>query len=219
MKNQLSLEVAKPCLENFNQFTTTSKGGYCDSCTKEVIDFTIMKDEQIINYFETNSGIKTCGRFKNHQLKTYNQSIKLDRKLRFASRIAIACLALFSFGTIQAQKNKAKSESQKNVAIQIQNLIVKGNVSDGTNPIPGVNIILQGSTIGTVTDGDGNFAFPKKLKKGDALIFSYLGYKSQKVVMKNESSAAKIDLKLDMELDEVVIMGDVATKRVYKSRN
>jgi len=217
MKNQLNLKVNKPCLENFNQFAPTENGGFCNSCTKEVIDFTAMKDAQIVNYFKTNSDENTCGRFRSHQLKTYEDSNKIETRFSFASRIGIACLALFSFGVIQGQNTKTGKVKVTNT-IQNEGIVVKGNVSEGTIPLPGVNVILKGSKIGTQTDFDGNFTFPQKLKKGDVLLFSYVGMESQKVVINDGKSASKIALKVNMELDEIIIMGDVASKRVFKSR-
>ena len=81
--------------------------------------------------------------------------------------------------------------------------------------IPGVNVVLEGTDIGTITDFDGNFEFPQKLKKGDVLVFSYVGMASKKVKIENKTSAANISL--NMQLDTVIIMGEVAVKEVYKS--
>lgn len=81
--------------------------------------------------------------------------------------------------------------------------------------IPGVNVVLEGTDIGTITDFDGNFEFPQKLKKGDVLVFSCVGMASKKVKIENKTSAANISL--NMQLDTVIIMGEVAVKEVYKS--
>ena len=123
-------------------------------------------------------------------------------------KIGLVCLAFFSMTTIQAQVIKNTSE---------KTILVEGNVSDETGPLPGVNIILQGTRIGTATDFNGDFEFPQKLKKGDVLVFSYIGMKSQKVVISDENSASKIELKIGMMLDNVIIVGKVATKKVYTS--
>ena len=57
--------------------------------------------------------------------------------------------------------------------------IVKGVVRDDTSaPMPGVNIYLKGTTEGTVTDADGKFEFPRKLKEGDVLVFSFIGFET-----------------------------------------
>ncbi|MEJ7644660.1 MAG: carboxypeptidase-like regulatory domain-containing protein [Chryseolinea sp.] len=40
---------------------------------------------------------------------------------------------------------------------------------------PGVNVILQGTEVGTNTDANGRFEFPQKLKQGDVLVFYFIG--------------------------------------------
>lgn len=217
MKSQLQLSVTKPCSEKFSNFTPTKNGGHCDSCNKEVIDFTKMKDEKIIKFFQ-NSTENTCGVFNSHQLKTYNQVEKSERRLSLIGKIGIACLTLLSFGTINAQNTENK-KAETTLSQRTEAFTVKGTVKENDMVLPGVNILLQGTAVGTSTDFDGNFVFPKKLKKGDVLIFSYIGYKSQKVVISDKQTASNVALKLDMQLDEVMILGEVTSKKRYQSRN
>lgn len=132
-----------------------------------------------------------------------------SKKINYLIGIAFVCLTLFSITTTQAQDVTTLID---------KNFAVKGNVSDETGPLPGVNILLQGTSIGTATDINGDFEFPKKLSKGNILVFSYLGLTPQKIVIKNEESASKINLKIDMTLTEILIVGKVATKKVYKSK-
>ncbi|WP_370478538.1 SusC/RagA family TonB-linked outer membrane protein [Tamlana flava] len=90
--------------------------------------------------------------------------------------------------------------------VETQTLVVTGSVVDAVNnePIPGVNVVLKGSRLGTTTDFDGNFTF--KLPGNKAiLIFSYLGYKTQEITV-TESTELNIKLEVEVEgLDEVVI--------------
>jgi len=223
MKNQFKLNIQTPCSKNFNQFTPTTKGGFCGSCKKEVIDFTEMNAQEITTFFKNKETQNTCGRFNNNQLKTYNQESPKKHKLSFLSGMAIACLAIFSSITAQAQEvKKTITSADDNSKIEAnkseKNIIIKGNVSENNQPLPGANVILQGSTIGIATDFDGNFEFPEKLKIGDVLIISYIGFEAQKVVIENNKSATEIDLKIDMEMTSCVIMGEVAVKKVYQSK-
>lgn len=210
MKRQLKLEISKTCQENYNGFEKTTNGGFCNSCSKEVLDFTEKGVSEIHDYFSNNSE-NTCARLTTNQLDVINGRSKLN----LVRSVGIACLALFSFGEVVAQENATTSETT--VTKQENTFTIKGNVQDGDFPLTGVNIILQGSKIGTQSDINGDFIFPKKLKIGDVLIFSYVGMKSQKVVVNSESSAENISLKLDMELDQVILMGKVSTKKVYRS--
>ncbi len=223
MKNQFNLNIKTPCSENFNQFSPTPDGGFCGSCEKEVIDFTKMNRQEIVSFFKNKETQNTCGRFNSNQLKTYNEKHQKNKKFSFFGGIGLACLALFSFGTAQAQDTKKGTKATANLS-EIKaskfekNILVKGNVSNETAPLPGVNIILEGTNIGTTTNFDGDFEFPQKLKKGDVLVFSYIGLESQKVVIDNENSTSKIELKINMNMDSCILMGKIAVKKVYKSK-
>ena len=87
-----------------------------------------------------------------------------------------------------------------------QGNVAKGVVYDETGaPAMGVNILKKGTTEGTITDLDGRFEIAAK--KGDVLVFSYIGYMSQEITFNGQ---AKLDVRLkeDAEkLDEVVVVG------------
>ena len=225
MKNQISLDIKKPCSENYKAFAPTAKGGFCSTCTKEVIDFTHMNAQETIAYFKNNSAKNTCGRFNSSQLKTYNIPAKQSKKLSFLSGIGLACLSLLSLTAVQGQVMQKKSNSAKDDASKIINqkqekvFTVKGTLSDYAGPLPGANILLEGTEIGTQTDFDGHFTFPKKLKQGDVLVFSYVGFKSKKVVISSDNETSEIELKLDMEEAACFLVGKVAVKKVYTSKN
>ncbi|MCB0474088.1 MAG: TonB-dependent receptor [Flavobacteriaceae bacterium] len=85
---------------------------------------------------------------------------------------------------------------------------VKGKVTDKTTqePLPGVNVIVKGTTNGAVTDFDGLYSLDK-VNTGDVLVFSFIGYNSQEVTV---TSGADINVSLDEaaeSLDEVVVIG------------
>ncbi|WP_178984621.1 carboxypeptidase-like regulatory domain-containing protein [Winogradskyella helgolandensis] len=223
MQNQFNLDIKTPCSENFNQFSPTEKGGFCSSCEKEVIDFTQMNAEEIIVFLKNKSTQNTCGRFNKNQLGEYTKKPNNNKRLSFLSGIGLACVALFSSFTSQAQNTSNTIEPKQNTseikATKFEkNIIAKGNVTEGDSPLPGANVVLQGSTVGIATDFDGNFTFPEKLKIGDVLIISYLGFESQKVVIENKNSASKIELNIDMKVDSCMILGKVAVKEIYKSK-
>lgn len=221
MKNQISLNIIKPCSEKFDQFSPTQKGGFCGSCQKEVIDFTTINAQEIVDYFGTKKTQNTCGRFKSDQLTFYSQKRK---RISFLSGIGLACLSLLSISTAQAQEAKQQSESSEKKPSEMpsskfqKDISVKGHVSEKNTPLPGVNVVLEGTTIGTQTNFDGDFVFPQKLKQGDVLIFSYIGLTTQKVVITDADSTSKIELKINMNMDSFILMGDVAVKKVYKSK-
>lgn len=61
-----------------------------------------------------------------------------------------------------------------------QQITVKGSVKDNTGlPIIGANVVVKGTTIGTITDFDGNYLL--KANRGETLVFSFVGYKSKEL--------------------------------------
>jgi TonB-dependent starch-binding outer membrane protein SusC len=71
-------------------------------------------------------------------------------------------------------------------------------------PIPGVNINIQGSATGTSTDFDGKFKL-QNVKKGDKVVFSFIGYKSEVVVYSNQTTMT-VSLEEDAsQLQEVIV--------------
>jgi len=80
---------------------------------------------------------------------------------------------------------------------------VSGVVSDGKEePVPGVAVIVKGTKTGTLTDFDGKFTI--EASNGQTLVFSYLGLKTQEVVVKG--SSIKVVMQEDaQQLDEVVV--------------
>ncbi|WP_299671753.1 von Willebrand factor type A domain-containing protein [uncultured Polaribacter sp.] len=90
--------------------------------------------------------------------------------------------------------------------IQAQQKEITGIVTDENNQgLPGVSVLIKGTTNGTETNFDGNYVI--KAKIGDTLVFTYLGFKkAYKTVAK--SSIINVELKADASvLDEIVIVG------------
>ncbi|WP_348813677.1 vWA domain-containing protein [Flavobacterium maritimum] len=86
-----------------------------------------------------------------------------------------------------------------------QEKTITGTVSDTAGPLPGATISIQKSKKGTTTNFDGHYSITAQ--KGDILIFSYIGYKTQ---TKTVGNANIINVKLessDQSLQEVVVVG------------
>jgi len=66
MKN-IQISIPKPCHENWNEMTPKEQGRFCSSCQKTVVDFSVMSDRQIVEFFQKPAGA-TCGRFHTDQL-------------------------------------------------------------------------------------------------------------------------------------------------------
>ncbi|TSE10767.1 SusC/RagA family TonB-linked outer membrane protein [Aquimarina algiphila] len=89
--------------------------------------------------------------------------------------------------------------------MQAQSITVSGTVTEGGNPLLGVNVIVKGTQNGTVTDFDGLYEVTANV--GEILVFSSVGFNSKEVTIGNEST---IDVSLTAnvsELDEVIVVG------------
>ncbi len=84
---------------------------------------------------------------------------------------------------------------------------VSGTVTDENNqPLPGATVVVQGTNTGTTSDFDGNYQI--SATQGQTLVFSYVGYATQNVVV--SAATHNVSMQTDNALDEVVLTG-VAT--------
>lgn len=228
---KLNILIDKPCSENYEAFTKTAKGGFCNSCKKTVIDFTKMSDQEILNYFNRENN-KTCGLFLESQLKNYSSpstSLNKPKSSAFASSVfGISLVSILSFtngfsqekintnATIKVENGVSKQDSASKDLNE--KFTVSGIVSDASGPLPGANIYIKNTNIGTQTDVDGKFTFPKQLEIGDVLLVTFIGYNDREIIVssKNQSITMSYDVKL--EGIQTVMMGEVSTKKVYKSK-
>jgi TonB-linked SusC/RagA family outer membrane protein len=89
---------------------------------------------------------------------------------------------------------------------------VTGKVSDSAGPLPGVNVAVQNSKIGATTDFDGKFTL-YNLPKDAVLSISYLGYTTQKVTVKGQTSINVTLVSDNVDLKEVVVVGFGSSKK------
>lgn len=103
-------------------------------------------------------------------------------------------------------RKEEKTQQEKKISIN-------GTVRDAQQePLPGVNVLVKGTTIGTTTDIDGNY-FISVPDKNAVLVFSYIGFESQEVKV-----GGQININVNMSeesnsLDEVVVVGYGSQKR------
>lgn len=110
--------------------------------------------------------------------------------------------------TIIINKNIESKEIKKP-----QKIVVSGVVTDvNGQPLPGVNILVKGTTIGTQTDFDGNYSI--NIPDGsNILVFSYIGFTTKEVSINGQATINVIMIEDTTTLDEVVIVGYGSVKR------
>lgn len=89
-----------------------------------------------------------------------------------------------------------------------------GTVLDAEKvPVPGVNVVVVGTTTGTATDFDGNYTI--QVNNGDVLQFSYIGFITQNIPFEGQSTL-NVTLQEDAaQLDEVVVVGYGTRKKSH----
>jgi TonB-linked SusC/RagA family outer membrane protein len=91
--------------------------------------------------------------------------------------------------------------------LQAQELTVSGRVTsaEDTSPIPGVNVVVKGTTVGTTTDIDGRYTI--STQSNATLVFTFIGLQTQEVAV-NGRSTINVSMNQDVQqLNEVVVTG------------
>jgi len=96
------------------------------------------------------------------------------------------------------------------LTVYAQEKTINGIVTDESGPLPGVSIIIKGTTTGTETDFDGKYAI--KTAVGDILVFSFVGMVSQEKTV-GKSGIINIVMVADNALEEVVVVGYGISRR------
>ena len=116
------------------------------------------------------------------------------------------CLLLSAFSVSGALAAPVTTGDANAMVVQ-QGKKVTGVVVDATGePVIGANVVVKGTTNGTITDFDGNYTI-EGVSASDVLVFSYIGYLSQEITVGNQA-AINVTLSEDSQaLDEVVVVG------------
>jgi hypothetical protein len=219
MKKQISLSIPLPCSEKWDEFLPGKDGAFCQRCCKTIIDFTRMSDDEVIQFF-SNKPLNTCGRFREDQIRMYTKfAVNIETGFPLLKAGFLSLIMLLLNDRLHAQTSpKAKVEFIQRVNQPMHEkqqrpaaYIIKGLVreKDGNLPFPGVNILRKGSSQSTNTDAEGMFEFPGKLKDGDVLVFSFIGYKTQEFVV---TTIGPVDISMDVDMEMMmmpVVMGEV----------
>ena len=132
-------------------------------------------------------------------------------------KVLIVCFLCYGAGALALPPAYAEAPATVNVPDQARGSIqISGTVMDKEKfPLPGVNIVVEGqnAATGVVTDIDGHF-YMKVPSEESAIIISYVGFKSQRIVVGNNINF-NVVLEEDVEtLDEVVVTGYGSQKRM-----
>jgi hypothetical protein len=208
MKNNIKISIPVPCHENWLEMTATEKGRFCCNCQKNVIDFTKASDREILMAYTENNTL--CGRFNNTQL---NRNIMTPKEKNSFWIVTVASvIAFLGLGNqsikgqeiIKTEQTDKKQISDSTSLKPSTKIKYSGILYDENNiPLPGANVIVKGSKIKTQTSINGEFSITAR--KGDVLVFQYVGLENEEFKLKNNSNI-KVKMKNIYTLGEVIIL-------------
>ncbi|HYG37353.1 MAG TPA: TonB-dependent receptor [Cytophagales bacterium] len=150
-----------------------------------------------------------------------NDEINSSRVINFHvknEKLESTLRQLFSPLNIEYQivKSKIILKSRKpKIQKKNQEGTVTGKVSDEKNEsLPGVTVLVRGTTIGTATDIEGNYSLAVPDMENSVLVFSYIGFNTEEVPI-NGRTIVNIDMMPNLEsLNEVVVVGYATQKKI-----
>ena len=88
-----------------------------------------------------------------------------------------------------------------------QNITISGTITaDGNEPLPGVSVIIKGSSLGTTSGTDGKYSLDVPSKES-IIIFSFVGFKTQEVAIGNQQIIDITLVENTSQLSELVVIG------------
>ncbi len=206
MKKELYIQIPEPCHEDWSKMTPVDQGRYCQSCCKEVVDFSAMTDQEIISFLSKPRG-KTCGNFSSDQLNRIITEPATPAKKKFWAMMLSFLVPLFVFNkaksqfrakkavdTVQTSTSTLKRAMLGKVAVSnckietefrgdtIINetqpgILIHGKISDTAgNPITFASIEIIGKNKGTAADANGEFNIQINEAKTVQVRISAIGY-------------------------------------------
>ena len=138
----------------------------------------------------------------------------MKRSSKAVISLLFACLLLGTpTKSLALEPTSAVANDTKERNWTIQGQILENSVQP--LPIAGVNVLIKGTTIGTISDTNGYFSI--KAQKGDVIVFTYLGFRPYEFVVSRAISNLSVSLSEDSEaLDEVIITGFSEEKKLLR---
>jgi hypothetical protein len=220
MKKEIYIQIPEPCHEDWDRMTPVQQGRYCQSCCKDVIDFSLMTDREIINFLSKPQG-KTCGNFSNDQLNRVIAEPATPAKkkvwavmLSFLMPLVIAQKASAQRGKLSVkQKEPVKCVTQLRgdtiASVVSETITIEGKIRDTLfNPVPFATVLIKGTVQYTVADSAGNYSLKNVLPGDITLSVSSVGFHMKEIRVPSSQPQVIKNVSLDPEitkLPEIVI--------------
>ncbi len=219
MRKNINIKIAEPCKENWEEMTATQRGAFCNSCERDLYDFTKLTDIELVHFFAKNN-TDFCGRYKKSQL---NRNITLDTSYSFFRLYKYVVGLFLAFGSFNNLKANPKPEihfieSTDTIFLESDSLSYSGNIKDADNEnIPFANIAAynkKGEVIyRTSSNLQGNFTltFPKELETEITNIkISVIGYHSINISSIDFTRTNSIRVNHKFKIESPMILGMIS---------
>ncbi|WMN10750.1 carboxypeptidase-like regulatory domain-containing protein [Marivirga salinae] len=215
----LNLSKLKACNQYWNEMPNHPQGKLCTNCSNVIHDFRNKNKTEIAHIHAISEG-NVCGLYSKKQLRS---SISFDKRPKKKSLFKSSILGLISIlitpetaANIIAPKEKIESLykyksdnlnrtfSRNKKHVKQDSSIVTGQVKvlgEDTLGIPGINVIIKGTSTMTSTDNDGNYSIeiPQEIAYQDSVTvtFKFIGYASKNVRIQNKRQELNVMLSPD----------------------
>ena len=189
---QRRIEIINPCVQDWQSMKSLGGNKFCDKCQKEVIDFTGYSKNEIFKKIRGKGEV--CGKLNLSQLEYKVESKILGNQYfsKFAFFLGLSSIIGLT-EPITANPIKPKIEQtdktqwksiMSNKKVQ-DSITIKGKILDSNGLVlPGTNVILKNSKIGTRSNLEGEFTLKipmEKIGEKNFLVFSFVGFKTKEV--------------------------------------
>ena len=203
------MKIAALCLTCF--LSAANANSLYSQSARLSIEMNNVSIEEVLNKIEENSEF--------HFIYN-NELVNVDRKVnvKFDNETIESILKkVFKSTNVEYKVNEKQiilrpKEMDIVAKVQQEQKTVKGVVSDQFGPIAGANVSIQGTTVGTITDMDGNFTI--EVPENATLQISFIGYNTCFVKVAGQSNLNVTLTEDTQKLDEVVVIGYGTQKKM-----
>ncbi|RZK56316.1 MAG: hypothetical protein EOO91_12370 [Pedobacter sp.] len=235
--SNLKITIPKPCTENWGNMKPLEKGRFCESCEKEVLDFTKFSTTELQNYFKYPKG-NVCGRINKRQLIDFIPKPVPSNKFKYLSYKLFVASSLTLLTSTKSYSNEFLSNenffqddtksSKLNVPVKHTDTLItiSGLVIDNSDglTVPGVSIAVKGGQNIVTTSIDGKFKIQVKRNANQkvVLVSKYIGYETKETVV-DVAIAKNLEIRIEAVsnlLGEIttIVAGGIIVKRSLPNR-
>jgi|GEM_PF-3564130 len=234
-KKSWTLSIPEPCDQKWSEMSVSENGRHCGQCSTEVVDFSLLSNEQIIGYLENASG-KVCGRLTPAQLNRTGKRVSSQGFSGLSLPALVLLAAMSTANPVYSQQQQPVSVSAvPAVLATLQHELsvhqfVSGTLTDlsADYPLAGMQVSLmhRGRPVASATsDINGHFSFVvgKGLDYDSLLVSTYTEFPDTLIAIPKNATNLRINFPGTYESDfnvvgEVIILHE-PPKEMTRSRD